>query len=229
MAWTSTYCKALAMEHRVGLLGMTMHSALYWELHPIGESHKYRLLLVGISMFWWVPRHSRLSWQNLNRWAGQLNLGFSDLLLTAQAWCFGLKQTYWIWATFGLKNKDWHFALGCLGLWQKVGIYTFLRVACIWSIFSLISPISVIILSKYSFRSYLFQSRLPWVFSSSPSSSLVLSCFRWASPLHLGSSWILPCEQAYIYFMHGDDIFCHLCPYFLRYLENPIFFFLDVH
>ena len=123
MAWTSERCKTPIMEHRDSLLGKTMHSALYWELHPIGESQTYRLLFIGISMFWWVPRHSRLSWQNLNRWVVQLNLGFNDLLPAAETWCSDLQQTYWIWATFGLKNKDWHFALGCLGLWQKVGIY----------------------------------------------------------------------------------------------------------
>ena len=72
MAWTFERCKTPAMEHREGLLGKRMHNALYWELHPIGESHMYRLLLVRISMFWWVPRHCRLSWQNLNRWARQL-------------------------------------------------------------------------------------------------------------------------------------------------------------
>ena len=113
MTWTSEYCKALAIEHHEGLLGKTMHNALYWELHSIGESHTYRLLFVGISKFWWVPWHIRLSWQGLNRWVGQLNLGFNDLLPASQAWWSGLQQTFWIWATFGLKSKDWHFFFFC--------------------------------------------------------------------------------------------------------------------
>ena len=87
------------MEDHAGLLGKTMNSALYWLLHQIDtlqaiDNAQCTLLRVApdyrvphvLAIACWDkhvlvgPTSQRLSWQNLSRWAGQLYLGFSDLL-----------------------------------------------------------------------------------------------------------------------------------------------------